>query len=367
MIMHRAAFTLLELLLVVVIMIILMGFMFIGLGDITAWAQVNKVGWEFVQTTNTAKVLAAQSASAHTITFNSVKMRTATAWNDSILDANGVPGTVSGDTYANNANHLITLSPTFSVSSPSFYSEDPADQWYALLAPWRDANGTPHQARGGLPTSPEHVNASNQLVGWNGSWDNRWAGGVFGHPLRSDGTLSIMQAGQNRPISFETAAWDPLNIQIGPRRLLGNTVRFTVLKDAPEWTVFGSGTGNSRNDMRNHGRLQACFLSVPAAHISTGRPKDKNEWSVTTNFNFYPSGLIDRNFCSANAYLPSGMGFDQLSRGFLGFSSRKTREVEFTDPISGKIYTHDRPVAQIYITLYTQGDVLLAKFPSLSP
>ena len=69
----RRAFTLIELLMVIAVLAILMGLVFIGLGDTLEWAKVNRSAYSLAAAMEEAKQVAAARSLHHMMVFNSVK------------------------------------------------------------------------------------------------------------------------------------------------------------------------------------------------------------------------------------------------------------------------------------------------------
>ena len=349
--MHRA-FTLIELLIVLVVIGILTSMIFVGLRDALIWAQLYRTANRFVQATETAKVMAAANGRVYQLVFNSAK---------------NVPIDVNLGTYYGAA----AAAHGRWAPAPQYYSEAPEDQWFAVMGPWQDKDGNWWPAVGGMPVY--NATEANGTV-WNGypKWysgavsnrDTR-RGGLFGHPLDAAGRLPAGQHTSTTPWSPSTAVWDPYEIQVGKRMFLEPATRYMIRPDNPEWAYLDSNA--TPNQGRNYSYLQAGFHLTPYAPVTVGRPNATNEHERIFNFNFYPNGMIDRGMPTGGAaYFPCGAAFDQTQRGFVGFVSRRTKPatyIQATDADNGRVY--NRPLAQLFVTLWRSGEIIIDRSPAL--
>jgi hypothetical protein len=77
--------------------------------------------------------------------------------------------------------------------------------------------------------------------------------------------------------------------------------------------------------------------------------------------------MIDRGMPTGGAaYFPCGAAFDQTQRGFVGFVSRRTKPatyIQATDADNGRVY--NRPLAQLFVTLWRSGEIIIDRSPAL--
>jgi prepilin-type N-terminal cleavage/methylation domain-containing protein len=389
---QRCGFTFVELLIVLIVLSILGGLISVGLGGVLNRARVQRSVYSFVQTTTLAKQLAIANRRVYTVTFNSAKPPGNTA--------NTVPMSFTTDARNYSGVGSYFGSPGnaqmhHSITAPApLWSDRPEDQWYALMGPYQDADGRWWQCRGGMPTRDmvtkkrRGQNEVNSDVGRASDYGGQ-LGGCFGPP--SIDPQAVLPGNTNswdnwryevvriaEPADWPTAwRWDPYESQVGPRRFLERGTRWVAMFDCPEWAAMGSSAGDpTTSNQRNYGNLTACFQWATAAHLTTGRSNAKNEWAVTTSFNFYPSGEIDRNQCgNAEAYSFSGQNFDQRAMGYVGICTNRTKPASFqayngntgADDTSKSLLTYNRPVAMTWITLFSSGQVITGNAPRQIP
>jgi prepilin-type N-terminal cleavage/methylation domain-containing protein len=385
--MKRAAFTMIELLVVLSILAILAGLIVVGMGDILHRARVQRSVAAFVQTTNLAQQMAMSYRRVYSIAFNSAKE----------------PGTTSGtttplsweasDRYYGKWSSSCTSDLYHTQTTPApMWSDRPEDQWYALMGPWQDSTGAWYQARGGMPRRDRSagLRIGDTISNMDGSDQ---IGGAFG-PANSDPVVAVTGANNSwdigrpaneyptvritPPSDWPTAwQWDPYGVQVGPRRFLTRGTRWVARFDCPEWAAVGTtGAGDAvGSNGRNAGNLTAAFLVANAAHVATGRSNATNETAVTTTFNFYPNGMIDRNQCpNVESYAPCGQNFDQTTMGFVGICSTTTRPATFqaftntgANDTSKPLLSYNRPVAMQWMTLFSNGQVIVNASPRKEP
>jgi prepilin-type N-terminal cleavage/methylation domain-containing protein len=360
------AFTLIELLIVIAIVGILTALVTFSLDGVIDSARVQRSAGGFVQATVIAKQYALTDLRAYHLTMNSCRQD-----HPDLRPDIGIWGDAVSLWAGGRSVHGNTLQGDFRPAP--LWSDRPEDQWYAVMGPWLDADGRWSQARGG----PFRVASAEGLPVWK-PWKHddpaEIVGGVFGptpvynaagkpcfpvppNSLQSGG----FPGGKLRvPSDWRTSwIWDPLGVQVGPRRFLERGTRWMARFDCPEWVTADT------NDLKwVPCNQQANFVRVLWPPVSAGQSAG---WEQTvTGFNFYPSGGIDRNRCgNPVSFLPSGESFTGGNiAAYVGIVGAKKRSAQYTTP-TGTTVTYARPVNQLFITLKKNGDILTGRSPIL--
>ena len=292
----RAAFTLIELLIVIAILAILMALVYLGLGDTQEIARVSRSAYVVSTALEEAKQAAAVRSLNLTIYLNSGKdPRTTgeasrngvavTAWqSDDRNDPEEADDVyrmaddgwtdyrryATGNDLQGDGGNWTSGTPVNvdRSSSPPTYSQfggrahnthsrrwhspllsrKPEDQWLAIQGPFIDRLGRWQQVRGAMPWRwqldsqgrPYGREVSDYYEAMNRNWGN-WGveepivGGVFGHALDANGALPSDQRSSGGPVRVTQAVWDPYSTMIGGRRLLERGSRWIARPDTPEW------------------------------------------------------------------------------------------------------------------------------------
>jgi prepilin-type N-terminal cleavage/methylation domain-containing protein len=152
--MTMRGFTLIELLIVILILAALAGLTVIGMGNIVHQARVQRSAFAYVQTITLAKEMALANRLVYSLSVNTAKAPGDTSAG---LCPLSMPTTdryyaeLSGNGWQTVTNFSGPQLGHTATTPAAMWSDKPTDQWYALMGPWQDANGTWWQARGGLP------------------------------------------------------------------------------------------------------------------------------------------------------------------------------------------------------------------------
>ncbi|MFM2090572.1 MAG: hypothetical protein RLZZ127_1061 [Planctomycetota bacterium] len=228
----RQAFTLIEILIVMVVIIALSGLVFASTRDLLYQMKVQKTAGAIVAAISQGQQVTVARGLAHSLHFNNSLDPFDPRWNVTGAGAvwPGIPASVHplwpyqtndflrdrrwGSALAwgvvrNNAGlFAATSSPNFPTQFPvdlgvdpvtgnpraadggtwSNWTTDPKAQWMVLMAPWRDASGTWAQAKGGFPVWKQggnwnsdniiNVDANNRPIAV--TTKGHAAGGIFG-------------------------------------------------------------------------------------------------------------------------------------------------------------------------------------------
>ncbi len=380
--MIRRGFTIIELLVVLAIIAVIAGLITVGMGDILHRARVQRSAAALVQTFSLGQQMAASYRRVYTIAFNSAKPPGTAAGQTTPLSWD------AGDREYGDWGGNSDLNHSQTTPAP-LWSNRPEDQWYALMGPWQDSDGRWWQVRGGMPRR----NATNSFRAANSRGYGDGAdqhGGAFG-PAAPTPTSLVPGASNSWDPGFypnvrvkppadwtTTWQWDPYGVQVGQRRFLTRGTRWVARFDAPEWAAFGTNSAPgdpNTSTKRMYGMLTANFLRAMPAHVTIGRSNGYNEWAQTTGFNIYPNGFIDRNQCpNVESYAPCGQNFDGTTMGWVGICSSTTRPASFQPflssglpDVSKSAQPYNRPVSMLWLTIFSNGQVVVRPCPRKGP